>query len=505
MSEETWHEARLIPTSGISGADEQERRATSALLAVMSSVKEFGRAITVPLGAGSGTVKTFIEVPFLLADKRCYPDGLIRVSRGSRSWTCLVEVKTGTNLLEATQLENYLDIAREQGFDALLTISNEIPPAAGQHPTKVDRRKLKKVALHHLSWSQVLAEAVIQKEHRGIADPDQAWILGELIRYLEHPRSGALEFDDMGASWVPVRDAVAAGTLRVNDKGAPEVAARFDALLRYVSLRLGRQLGTEVTPLLSRKEQADPSLRSQALVSSLVGNGTLAAAIRIPNTVGPLNVTLDLRAGRVSCHVDLDAPKDGRPATRVNWVVRQLKTAPDSVRVEAYQAFSRGGSTAELLRDVRANPALLLADAKNEIKAFRLALTRPLGPKRGRGRGGAIDSVLDAVGAFYAEVLSQLKAWTAAPPKLREESVIEPLPPIDEALVSTSLSSQDTPEPATAAATSPQGGPEIIAPSETDSDEAHEEDHDEVPAAWRAERASADILASDEPASSPEE
>ena len=49
-----------------------------------------------------------------------------------------------------------------------------------------------------------------------------------------------------------------ASTLRVTDKTAPEVAARFDALLRYASLRLGRQLGTEVTPALSRKELADP-------------------------------------------------------------------------------------------------------------------------------------------------------------------------------------------------------------------------------------------------------
>jgi hypothetical protein len=63
----------------------------------------------------------------------------------------LVEVKTGGNQLAVEQLENYLDIAREQGYDAVLTISNEIPPMAGQHPTKVDKRKVRKVALHHLS------------------------------------------------------------------------------------------------------------------------------------------------------------------------------------------------------------------------------------------------------------------------------------------------------------------------------------------------------------------
>jgi hypothetical protein len=139
MAEESWHEARLIPTSGINGAEEQERRATSALLAVLSAVKEFGRAFVRPFGAPAGTLDCFIEVPFKLGEKRLYPDGLIRVSRGAKSWTALVEVKTGPNQLATEQLENYLDVARENGFEAVITISNEIPAVAGQHPTKVDK------------------------------------------------------------------------------------------------------------------------------------------------------------------------------------------------------------------------------------------------------------------------------------------------------------------------------------------------------------------------------
>lgn len=145
------------PESGINGADEQERRATSALLAVLGAVREYGKALLKPLGAPAGMIECYIEVPFLLGEKKLYPDGLIRVSRGTKSWTALVEVKTNSNELAPEQLENYLDVAREQGFDAVVTISNEIPAVAGQHPTKVDKRKLKKVALHHLSWSQVLA------------------------------------------------------------------------------------------------------------------------------------------------------------------------------------------------------------------------------------------------------------------------------------------------------------------------------------------------------------
>src|SRR3954453_1254911 len=320
MAEEAWHEARLIPTSGISGAEEQERRATSALLAVLTAVREFGRAITQPLGAPAGNVQAFIEVPFMLDEKRVYPDGLIRVTRGQKSWTALVEVKTGNNELNAEQLENYLDVARDNGFDALLPISNEIPPAAGQHPTKVDKRKLRKVALHHLPWSQVLSEAVMQKEHRGVADPDQAWILGELIRYLEPPRSGALDFDDMGPSWVPVRDGIRAGTLRASDKGAAEVAARFDALLRYASLRLGRSLGTEVVPVVNRREAAEPAFRTATLVDSLVKEGRLAGAIRIPNAVAPLVIELDLRSNQVTCLVEVDAPRGGGPPPPVQWL-----------------------------------------------------------------------------------------------------------------------------------------------------------------------------------------
>lgn len=70
MAEESWHEARLIPTSVINGAEEQERRATSALLAVLSAVKEFGRALLRPFDAPAGALECYIEVPFVLGDKR---------------------------------------------------------------------------------------------------------------------------------------------------------------------------------------------------------------------------------------------------------------------------------------------------------------------------------------------------------------------------------------------------------------------------------------------------
>lgn len=167
--------AGLIPTTGISGQDEQEMRATSALLAVVSSVKEFGAAVLRPLDAPAGTIATFIEVQFNLADgRKVRPDGVIRVSRGAKTWTALVEVKTGSSDLAREQVESYLDVARDNGFDAVLTISNPIAPSQDAHPVDVDKRKVKKVALFHLSWAEVLSIAVAQRVHRGVSDPDQA-------------------------------------------------------------------------------------------------------------------------------------------------------------------------------------------------------------------------------------------------------------------------------------------------------------------------------------------
>ncbi len=179
------------------------------------------------------------------------------------------------------------------------------------------------------------------------------------------------------------------------------------------------------------------------MVGSLCTSGTMQGGIRIPNAVGPLMVTADLRAGRVICHIDIDAPREGRPTTRVNWLLRQLKQAPDNLRIEAFAMHARGAGAAELLRDVRENPALLVQDPAKELRSFRIALTTAMGSKRGRGRGSFIDSVTDSVNALYSEVVQNLKTWTAAPPKMRQISSDELESP---RVASTALSSQDGPE-----------------------------------------------------------
>lgn len=125
-SDGNWNPARLIPTSGIKGAREQETRATSALLSVMESVPEFGRALLRRVGAPAGKIKCWVEVPFKLPNGDVVrPDGAISVTGRGRQWTALVEVKTDRSKLSREQLETYLDVCKTENYDALISISNQ--------------------------------------------------------------------------------------------------------------------------------------------------------------------------------------------------------------------------------------------------------------------------------------------------------------------------------------------------------------------------------------------
>jgi hypothetical protein len=420
-SAEEWHPARLIPTAGIRGQEEQERRATSSLLAVMGAVPDFGHAILSGVGAPRGRISTFAEVQLKDPDgKLSIPDGAIVVERGKSRWSCLLEVKTSGAPLKPEQVARYLDMAREHGFDAVLTISNEITATPKESPVAVDRRKAGS-RLFHLSWWRVITEAIVQHRFRGIEDPDQAWILGELIAYLDHEKSGASGFQDMGDKWVSVRNAAANGTLRAADPEAREVAERWDQFIDYLCLGLSQDLGRDVKPVRPRKQTSEARL--DAAVKALAETGALQGTIRVPDAVGPITVNADLRTRKLSTSVAVDAPREGRPLTRVNWILRQTKRAPGELRVDVSFAGARETSSL-LLAEAREYPQRLLSatDAKRDPRAFNLTLTRSMGTKRGKGeKSFVLETRQQAVG-FYRGIVQDLRAWQPSAPKLPAEA-----------------------------------------------------------------------------------
>jgi len=429
MPEEEWSPARLIPVVGIRGQEEQEGRATSSLLAVMAAVPDFGHALLQSLGAPKGKLSTYTEVQLRDGDgKLSIPDGVIVAERGQRTWRALVEVKTGSAGLQTAQVSRYFDMARQHNFDAVVTISNQITAKPTDSPVALDRRKAKKVDLYHLSWWRIITEAVLQHRFRGVSDPEQAWILGELIAYLDHENSGASGFRDMGQSWVSVRDGARQGTLRASDKQVREVSELWEQFVDYLALGLSQDLGREVIPVRARRQSL--AQRLDSLIQELSDTGTLTDTVRVPDAVAPVAIVADLRARQLTTSVVVEAPREGRPIARINWLLRQLRETPKDLRVTVAFSGTRE-TTSLLLGEAHEYPQRLLSpvDPKRVPRSFEIALTRPLGAKGGRGQGSFVRETRRQVIDFYREIVQNLKPWQPKAPKLPESPQVVPVLP----------------------------------------------------------------------------
>lgn len=393
----------------------------------MHGVPEFGHALLKELGAPrSPVIETFAEVRLKDGEgKATIPDGAIVCRRGKTTWSCLVEVKTGRDRLRDEQVTGYLDIARENDIDAVLTISPQITASSTESPVAVDKRKLRRTGLFHFSWWRVLTEAVVQQRYRGISDPDQEWVLRELIHYLSSEASGALGFEDMGEEWVSIRKAGRDGTLRPGDTGARDVAERWDQFVSALALSLAQELGANVQPHRPRG-QSTPA-RLDETVKALVEGGELTSVLKVPDAIGPLTVRADLRSQQTLTSVSFDAPKEGTPRGRFGWLMRQLKEAPDDLRLEA--AFPNARSTtAATLGEMRSNPRALQyeQDPKRPPRAFVLTSCRAMGRKRGRAEGSFVRETSAQVMSFYSGLVQDLKPWQAPAPKAHLPHASEP-------------------------------------------------------------------------------
>lgn len=402
---ESWASARLFPTTA-RNVKEQETRATSILLALIAQVPEFGRRLTAKLNAPAGVIEAFTEVVFPYGDEQLRPDGVVKVARAGRTWTALLEVKTNGNPLRSQQVEAYIELARKRGYDAVVTLSNELA-LPGEHPVPCDGRKLQKVALRHLSWAEVTHEVHMLSHHDGVIDKTHLWLLTEYLAYLRHESSGCQGFENMGPSWVPVRDAIRDGTLLPTDRHTTRVVENWEKAIRQLCLRLSGELGVTVAPVGQRRTTSQA--RREVAARTLATDGRLQAKIRVPGPIAALELVADLRTGRIETTGDLRAPSTGRQLTRARWLLRQLAEAPQDLRIESLVSGRQGGPR-ELLARAAKEEALLVPSSDATISGFRLTLSAKLGTKRGAAELGFVRSVEALVDTMMSQVLRRLKA-----------------------------------------------------------------------------------------------
>jgi hypothetical protein len=127
-----------------------------------------------------------------------------------------------------------------------------------------------------------------------------------------------------------------------------------------------------------------------------------------------------MRSRQTFIKVSVAAPREKRPKTSINWLVRQLREAPDDLLVEVAYPNARATTVAKLgqLRE-DASALLYPPDPKRGPREFVVTQTRPMGQKRGRAEGSFVRETSAQTVAFYRDIVQNLKAWQARAPKLR--------------------------------------------------------------------------------------
>ncbi|MFF5517876.1 TerD family protein [Streptomyces coeruleorubidus] len=422
---ESWKQARLFPVSALKSDRDREMRSTSVLLSVMAQVPRFGRRITAPFGAPSGRMETFTEVSLPHGDTPRRPDGVIRVERAGKLWTALVETKTNGNPLKSDQVQAYMDIAARRGYEAVITLSNDVAlEGSPLVDVKIDRRRKHQVALWHLSWAEVAHQAQMLIRHEGVGNAARTWLLQDLLHYLQHENSGCHGFQNMGSAWVPVRNGISDETLCQGDPRALEVVESWERLIRQVCLRLGGELGQKVLPAQRTRRGIDPGARRARLADQLCAEGRLQAELRVEGAPGLLTVSADLRTAKLRTSVEIPAPEQGYPLTWAKRLVRRLAEAPADLHIETLVEGGTGGPRGTLER-LRPEPAdLLPKDSATRITGFRLSLFKGMGSGRGNAESGFIRSVDDAVHRFYTSVVAHLDAPASGRATAKERAAV---------------------------------------------------------------------------------
>ncbi|MCA9224374.1 MAG: hypothetical protein KDA47_02140, partial [Planctomycetales bacterium] len=359
--------ARLLP---VVPETHKEQRATSILLATLSVVPALTSEVLGVIGKKVGarsTIDAYTEVVFTngLEKSVFRPDGLLVIDQGKpKEWKALIESKIGRTPLEEDQIRSYLAVAKANGVDAVITISNQFAALPTHHPIKVPKSAIKAVNLYHWSWMFLLTQSILFLKNSNEATGDQKFILSEVVRYLEHDKTGVSSFDRMAPEWRDLVTQVQSGAqLKKNCAEVTACIGSWHQEERDLCLIMSRKIACPVSVRLSRLHIGDPIKRVADDIDKLVKNSILECSLEVPDAAAHLDVKADLKRRSISCAMRLSAPKDKVHApARINWLLRQISHVdPSDVFVRA-QWPGRIQDTLVPLADVRADLKLLMPE-----------------------------------------------------------------------------------------------------------------------------------------------
>jgi hypothetical protein len=400
----------------------KEGKAVSIFLSCLEHVSDYGRLLLSELGVRTHsrtTVETWTEVNL----KKCgpkvlRPDGLIVVRNGEMKWSALIEAKIGLAELTAEQVEAYLDLAKMNGIDALITISNQFSPFPKHYPITLSPSAAKKASLLHWSWTELLTKAEVLLAQEPLRDPIQNQVLTQFTRFLGNPASGVQGYDLMPAAWsdlagmIQSRSPITPRSIEVQD-----VVAAWHQKTQDLCCRLSRRFQQKVSVKIPKAHAADAFERVRSDIAELVATHCVQSDFSVPGLASAVSVTCDFGKRALYFAMELDAPEDRKSTkARVNWLLRQLeRSKPDNLHIRVHWP-GKTPFTQFSLAALREAPERAEQPSRVATR-FEVILALDLGLRFTKRKN--FNGELESIFGFHDEVGRYLKAWQ--PPKTRVE------------------------------------------------------------------------------------
>lgn len=420
--------SRLIPVV----ADmSREERAISPVLAAFTIVPSLAHSMLQEVGGPTNQrarVRAFSQVVFKGPDSKLRPDGLLEVDSGRKTWRAIIEAKIGGAELSAEQIEGYLELARQMKIDALITISNQFATLPTHHPISVNKQRLKHVQLFHFSWQAILTKARLISDYKSIDDPEQAFILRELIRYIGHDSSGVLGMTRLGKEWKQVCTKIQTGTpIGKADNDSAAIVSQWHQLTRSLALELSTAIGKIAEIRLPRAHAKDPIQRLAQECSQFASLPVLRVDLDIPNAAAPLIMEADFLRRSLRFSIRLNTPQDKtRPTAAVNWATRQLASHPGSMDslIRAHWP-GRTADTVAPLVDAIAEPKLVAPDDRKVLPTgFEIQRVVDLAG-RFKGSSTFVEDARRELPRFYKDIVQNIANWIPKAPKYKDRPLRE--------------------------------------------------------------------------------
>jgi hypothetical protein len=411
--------ARLFP---VLADTSREGRVASIFLSLLPKVPALAEVVFDSIGIRIGkrtSIECYTEVVLNdTSDIKNRPDGFIVIRNGKTTWTALVEAKIGKSEIEYDQVNRYIDAAKSNNIDAVVTISNQFVATAKISPLNFPKNILKKASLFHWSWAWIQTQCEILSHQGGVDDHEQVFLIKEFQRLLDHPTTGIERFTQMGAKWKDIAQAVS--NQEVLKKTSPEVeqvVSDWYQELRDMSLLLSSHVGQTVSVKIEKSLVNDAVARLRDGCRVLADEHKLVGTFVVPAAASEIGVCADLTRRSIVFSMRLKAPQDRKSTkARVNWLLKMLKAEDPRLAIRAHWP----GKKPPTQKDVsllREDPDAINDNTSDAAPHSFEVLLIEVDAKRFVGRRTFIETLEACSSDFYDLVGQHLRAWQAPPPK----------------------------------------------------------------------------------------